>query len=155
MLLGWSIIGVPLAALVVLGMIFLRPEPISRQLVMGCYVAGRAPDLAIKSDRIAILDESGRFFTYIAEPYKAGYHLTVQPALGLRREATGGYSFVQTRGIGFFWELLPKAPAKRMRAPDQYSGRFEIIADDGTSVVYERSNSSDHCYRQTSAASAH
>lgn len=44
---GWSIVGIPLATLAILGAIFLRPDPIDKQLVEGCYVADGSPSLDI------------------------------------------------------------------------------------------------------------
>jgi hypothetical protein len=144
-IIGWGILGVPIATLLVLGAIFLKAEPIPRQQVIGCYTAAGAPTLHIRFDAIYAEDIRRSSFNYIAEPYKAGYHLAVRPALGLHPISTGGYEFLPARGIGYFWELLPKGTASRMRAPSDYSGRFEIIAADGTSVVYKRADAAAKC----------
>lgn len=145
MIIGWGIIGVPLATLFVLGALFLRPEPISRQQVIGCYTAAGAPTLRIRSDAIYVGNDRQASFTYIAEPYKAGYHLTVSPASGLHPISDGRYAFSPDRGIWYFWELLPKGAASHMRALDDYSGRFEIIAADGSLVVYSRTDAATKC----------
>jgi hypothetical protein len=145
LVIGWGIIGVPIATLIVLGAVFLKPEPIPREQVFGCYIAMGAPSLRIRSDAIYIGDDRQGSFTYIAEPYKAGYHLTVSPALGLHPTKDGRYVFFPDRGIGYLWELLPKGTASRMRVPDDYSGRFEVIAANGTSVVYSRNGAAARC----------
>lgn len=145
MMIGWGIIGVPLAALLLFGAIFLKPEPLSRQRVIGCYTAAGAPTLRIRPDAIYVGNDRRASFTYIAEPSKAGYQLTVSPALGLHPISNGKYAFSPDRGIGYYWELLPKGAASHMRAPGNYSGRFEIIAADGTSVVYRRADPAAKC----------
>lgn len=145
MVIGWGVLGAPIAALLLLGALFLKAEPIRRQQVIGCYTAAGAPTLHIRFDAIYVGDSRQSSFTYIAEPYKAGYHLAVNPALGLHPISTGGYDFLPDRGIGYFWELLPNGTASRMRAPSEYSGRFEIIAADGTSVVYSRADAATKC----------
>lgn len=145
MVIGWGIIGVPLAMLIVLGAIALKPDPISRQQVLGCYTAAGAPTLRIRPDAIYIVYDRQRSFNYVAEPYKAGYHLAVAPALGLHPTSPGRYVFAQDRGVGYFWELLPKSGASRMRAPGDYSGSFEIIAADGASIVYSRARGESGC----------
>jgi hypothetical protein len=147
LLIGWGILGVPIAALLVLGGLFLKAEPIPRQQVIGCYIAAGAPTLHIRFDAIYVDDNRQISFTYVVEPYKAGYRLAVRPALGLHPISTGGYELLPDRGIGYFWELLPRGTASRMRAPSDYSGRFEIIAADGTSVVYNRADAATKCGR--------
>lgn len=111
MVIGWGILGAPIAALLLLGALFLKTEPIRRQQVIGCYTAAGAPTLHIRFDAIYVGDSRQSSFTYIAEPYKAGYHLAVNPALGLHPISTGGYDFLPDRGIGYFWELLPNGMA--------------------------------------------
>lgn len=145
MIIGWGIIGVPIATLFVLGALFLKAEPISRQQVIGCYKALGAPNLHIRSDAIYIGDDRRGSFTYVAEPDKAGYHLSVSPALGLHPTSGGTYAFLPDRGIGYFWELLPNGSASHMRAPGDYSGRFEIIAADGSAVIYSRADAATKC----------
>ena len=145
---GFGIILMPLAALVLLGAIFLRPEAIDQRLVWGCYVAHDAPPLDIREDAIYIIEPARRTFSYVAEPSKSSYHLKVRPALGLKREPTGRYAFAQTNGTGFYWSLLP-TPGKnrdRVRHPEEFAGRIEIAAD-GASVVYSRTSDADACRR--------
>ena len=105
---GWSIIGLPLATLAVLGLIFLRPDPIDKKLVEGCYVADNSPSLDIQRDQILIIGDAQHAFRYEAEPFKEGYHLLVSPALNLAPLPNGGYAFQERRGIGYFWSLLPR-----------------------------------------------
>ncbi|RYF16314.1 MAG: hypothetical protein EOO77_12570 [Oxalobacteraceae bacterium] len=136
--LGWSIIGIPLATLLILGITLLKPDPISRQAVLGCYAARRAPLLWVRPDMIYVDHAKQGTFTYEAEPYKSGYHLSVAPALGLHPTANGKYRFTAEHGIGYFWELLPKGSAANMREPGDYSGSFMIIARDGTPITYKR-----------------
>lgn len=93
---GWGIIFIPFAALVLLGAIFLRPEAIEQRLVWGCYVARDAPPLDIREDAIYIIEPARRTFSYIAEPSKTSYQLNVRPALLLKREPTGRYAFAPT-----------------------------------------------------------
>ncbi|MBB5687682.1 hypothetical protein [Sphingobium boeckii] len=143
---GWGIIFIPLVVLLLLAAIFLRPEPINQRLVWGCYVAANAPPLDIREDAIYIIEPARRKFSYIAEPSKTSYQLNVRPALLLKRMPTGHYQFLSTRGIGFFWPLLP-APGKnrdRMRHPEEYAGRIQIAADGG-GVVYSRKSDADAC----------
>jgi hypothetical protein len=143
---GWGIIFIPLFALVLLGTMFLRPEPINQRLVWGCYVAHDAPPLDIREDAIHIIEPAHRTLSYLAEPSKTSYQLNVRPALLLTREPTGRYKFSPTRGVGFFWPLLP-APGKnrdRVRHPEEYAGRIQIVADGGE-VVYSRTGDADAC----------
>jgi hypothetical protein len=145
-LVGWGIIGIPLATLALLAAIFLRPEPIDQRLVWGCYVARDAPPLDVRKDAIYIIEPTRRTFSYIAEPSKTGYQLNVRPALLLERAPNGHYQFLSKQGIGFFWPLLP-APGKnrdRVRHPEEYAGRIEIAADGG-GVVYARTSDADAC----------
>jgi len=143
---GWGIIFIPFAALVLLGIMFLRPEPIDQRLVWGCYVADGSPPLDIRRDTIYIIEPARRTFSYIAEPSKTSYQLNVRPALLLTREPTGRYEFSPTRGDGYFWPLLP-TPGKnrdRVRHPGEYAGRIEIAADGG-GVVYSRTSDVRAC----------
>jgi len=143
---GWGIIFIPFAALVLLGIMFLRPEPIDQRLVWGCYVADSSPPLDIRRNTIYIIEPARRTFSYIAEPSKTSYQLNVRPALLLTREPTGRYEFSPTRGDGYFWPLLP-TPGKnrdRVRHPGEYAGRIEIAADGG-GVVYSRTSDVRAC----------
>jgi len=144
--LGWGIIVIPLAVLAILAATFLRPEPFDQQLVWGCYVADNAPALDIRKDAIHVIEPAHRTFSYTAEPSKTSYQLNVRPALLLTREPTGRYKFSSTRGIGFFWPLLP-APGKnrdRVRHQSEYSGRIEVAASEGA-VIYSRTSKVGAC----------
>jgi len=137
--LGWSIIFVPIIALVALGAIFLRPPPISADTVLGCYTAFRAPSLDVKRGSIRIDEPQHRTFTYVAEPAKVGYRLTVAPAMSLRAMGSGRYVFVQDeRGIGYFWPLLASQSddPQYMREPSDFGGRFQLIGDDSKPIIY-------------------
>ena len=114
---------------------------------MGCYTAKGAPPLAIERDRIRIAEPEARTFQYVAEPDKTGYRLAVSPALGLEPNGTRGYAFVQQKGVGYFWTLLPELQSsyRKVRDPEDYGGRFEIVARDGVSVIYERSHTPERC----------
>lgn len=144
---GWSIIGVPLATLAVLGFVFLRPDPIDKQLVEGCYVADGSPSLDIQRDLIRIIGDAQHSFRYEAEPFKEGYHLVVRPALNLAPLPSGGYAFQQERGIGYFWSLLPRTGdrTRDVRKPTDYGGRFQVIARDGQTVIYTRTDRRNAC----------
>ena len=147
-LIGWSIIAVPFFALLALGFVFLRPNPIAPEAVMGCYVAEGSPSLDVQRGSIRIGEPERRTFSYIAEPNKIGYRLTVAPAISLRPAGGGRYAFVQDRrGIGYFWNLLPKVSDDRqkMRVPEDYGGRFQIIATDGIAVIYSRTDRTEAC----------
>jgi hypothetical protein len=139
-IIGWGIIVAPLASLFLLGAIFLRPDPIDQRLVWGCYVADGAPALAVQGNLIRVLDGKRRSLNYVAEPYKEGYRLMVQPALYLVPSAGGGYTFTQGRGIGYFWPLLARGSdePRKVRSPQDYGGRLSLIASDGTQVIYVR-----------------
>lgn len=145
-LIGWGIIVIPLAALVILAVTFVRAEPFDQRLVWGCYIADNAPALDIREDAIYIVEPARRTFSYIAEPSKTSFQLNVRPALRLTREPAGHYKFSSTPGVGFFWPLLP-APGKnrdRVRHPSEYAGRIEVSATGGA-VVYSRTNRVDAC----------
>lgn len=144
---GVAIIFAPLAMLVVLGVLFLQPKPIAREIVFGCYVTNGAPALVIERDLIRIREPEARAFDYVAEPDKTGYRLSVRPALALEPVAAGRYTFVQQRGVGYFWTLLPARSSSRriLRKPEDYGGRFEMTARDGVTVTYTRSASARDC----------
>lgn len=145
-IIGWAIIVIPIAALLLLAGIFARPEPIDQRLVWGCYVAFDAPPLDIRKDAIYIIEPARRTFSYIAEPSKTSYQLNVRPALLLKREPTGRYAFSPTRGFGFFWPLLPATGKNRdrVRHPQEYAGRIEVSAD-GAGIIYSRTNDAGAC----------
>ncbi len=148
MLIGWSIVLGPLLVLAALGFFFLHPTPIAPELVQGCYVANGSPALSVQHGSIRIGEPERRTLTYVAEPNKVGYRLTVTPALSLRPAGVGRYAFVQDeRGLGYFWPLLPKSSddPRNMREPSDYGGRFQIIAWDGATITYNRSESSVAC----------
>lgn len=136
----------PLILLFILGALFLRPDPIDRSRVLGCYRLEEAPPLSIKKDRIDILDGTGRSFSYLAEAYKEGYRLSVRPALRLERAANGQYDFKEARGIGYFWPLLTATSdnPRQVRSPDRLGGRISI-ASDGVPAIYVRSASGEGC----------
>lgn len=144
---GAGIIFGPLAILMVLGAVFLEPKPVAREIVLGCYVTNGAPTLVVERDLIRIREPDARTFTYVIEPDKTGYRLSVQPALNLERIAAGQYAFVQQRGVGYFWTLLPVSSSNRrtLHEPKDYGGRFEIVARSGETVTYARSGSAADC----------
>lgn len=145
---GLGIIFIPLVALVLLSTIFLHPEPIARRSVWGCYVADNAPPLDIRKNAIYIIEPARRTLSYVAEPSKTSYQLSVRPALLLTREPSGRYAFYPTRGDGLFWPLLP-APGKnrdRVRHPEEFAGLIQIAADGG-GVVYSRTENAEACHQ--------
>ncbi len=145
---GAGIIAAPLVVLVILGVVFLEPEPITPETVMGCYTAKGAPPLVIERDRIRLAEPEARTFHYVAEPDKTGYRLAVTPALGLEPSPAGEYAFVRQKGVGYFWTLLPELGSsyRNLRTPEGYGGRFEIVARDGVTVIYERSDTAARCH---------
>jgi len=146
-IIGWGIIGIPLATLFLLGFIFLRSDPIDQRVVWGCYIASGAPKLDVRSNTIRIADGSGRSLRYVAEPYKDGYRLTVRPALLLRPTPRGAYGFEQAQGIGYFWPLLTAGSdnPRKMRSQKDFGGRIALIAADGTPIIYVRSAAGKNC----------
>lgn len=144
---GAGVIFAPLAVLVILGVVFLEPQPMTPETVMGCYTAEGAPPLVIERDQIRIAEPEARIFHYVAESDKTGYRLAVTPALGLEPSAAGEYAFVRQKGVGYFWTLLPDLGSsdRKLRDPEDYGGRFEIVARDGVTVIYERSDTPDRC----------
>jgi hypothetical protein len=145
-ILGWTVLVGPLILLLILGGLFLRPDPFDPRTVLGCYHLEEAPPLSVKPDRIEILDGTGRSFSYLVEPNKEGYRLSVRPALLLARAANGRYEFRGARGIGYFWPLLTATSEdpRQVRSPDRFGGRISI-ASDGESAIYVRSGSQEHC----------
>ena len=119
---------------------FVEAEPFPREFVFGCYTSDNAPALLIKSDAIHIMEAQRRTFTYVVEPSKVSYQLNVRPALQLSPSPNGTYEFVETRGIGFFWSLLPANGKNRdrIRHPDEFAGRFDLYATDGSKFIYSR-----------------
>jgi len=144
--LGWTILMGPLILLLILGAFFLRADPIDPRTVWGCYRLENAPPLSVKPDRIDILDGTGRSFSYLAEPYKEGYRLSVRPALRLERAANGLYDFKEARGIGYFWPLLTATSdnPRQVRSPDRFGSRISI-ASDGAPAIYVRSAGQERC----------
>lgn len=144
---GWGIIVIPLATLALLGAIFLHPDPIDQRLVWGCYTADNAPDLAVQADTIRILDGTHRTLSYVAEPYKEGYRLTVRPALQLKPSSDGRFMFVQSTGTGYYWPLLTRGSdnPRKVRSPNDFGGRFSLITADGTRAIYLRSGDRERC----------
>lgn len=147
-LIGVGIIAIPIATLVLLAILFLKPIPINATSVAGCYEADGAPALEVQKDIIRIAEPAHPILKYVPEPAKLGYRLSVSPAFSLRPTGTGKYNFVaDERGIGYFWPLLAKQsddPAN-LRDPKDYSGRFQVIARDGTTITYHRSTSPNGC----------
>ena len=143
---GWAILMGPPILLFILGALFLRPDPIDPRTVWGCYRLEDAPPLLVRPDRIDILDGTGRSFSYLAEPYKEGYRLSVRPALRLERVASDRYGFKEARGIGYFWPLLTaySDDPRGVRSPDRFGGRISI-ASDGAPSIYVRSASQERC----------
>lgn len=73
--------------------------------------------------------------------------MVVRPALNLAPLPGGGYAFKEERGIGYFWSLLPRASdrSRDMRKPTDYGGRFQIVARDGQTIVYTRTDERNIC----------
>lgn len=138
--LGWTILIGPLFLLVIVGALFLHPEPIDPRTVWGCYRLEGAPPILVKPDRIAILDGTGRSFSYLVEPYKEGYRISVRPALRLERVADGRYNFREVRGSGYFWPLLTATSdnPRHVRTPDNFGGKISV-ASHGIQTIYVRS----------------
>lgn len=145
-IIGWAIVMGPIILLVILGTLFLRRDPIDPRTVWGCYHLEGAPPLSIKPDRINILDGTGRSFSYVAEPNKEGYRLSVRPALRLEPTAGGRYYFKEARGIGYFWPLLAAYSdnPSQVRTPDRFGGRISV-ASNGRSAVYVRTADNKRC----------
>ena len=145
-IIGGGIIMLPFATIFALGAFFLRPDPIDERVVWGCYVLDGAPPLLIEADAIRILDGTGRSLSYVAEPYKEGYRISVSPALQLQLVATRRYGFKEVRGTGYFWPLLTaySENPRRLRSPENFGGRISVAAN-GTSAVYVRSGDSQRC----------
>lgn len=141
-LMGWSIIAVPLATLVILGALFLRPEPFDQTAVHGCYRAPSAPALDVRAGVIKVGQADGATLRYRLEAGKRGWHLTVEPALAPSPNSDGSYVFAQQRGIGYFWELLGNTASdpKVLRHPADFRGMLSMYASDGTLIVYQRSS---------------
>lgn len=146
-LIGWGILMGPLLLLVVLGMQLLRPAPMPRKAVLGCYRNSDAPWLRVEETKILIGDDTGRFFRFVAEPAKTGYRLAVQPAMTLHLGSDGLYHFESRRGVGYFWSLLTASSdrPRAMRSPDDFGGRFSLTADDGSERIYVRAPSLAAC----------
>lgn len=128
--------------------IFAHPQPISRSSVMGCYAAPGAPSLDVGSTGITIMEPERRKFSYLVEPDKQGYRFNVRPALSLRPIGRGRYVFTRDeRGIGYFWSLLPTKSddPRNVRGPKDYGGRFQVIANDGTAIVFGRIANAAKC----------
>lgn len=128
--------------------IFVHPQPISRNAVLGCYTALGAPSLDVGPDLIRIMEPRRRTFSYEAEPAKEGYRFAVSPSLSLRSAGAGRYAFVRDqRGTGYFWPLLPEHSddPRNMRSPLDYGGRFQILALDGGAIVYGRTTDAARC----------
>lgn len=144
---GWGIMLGPLIILVVLARVYLRPEPIAPEQVYGCYTAVNAPWLKVEPGLILVGDAERHSFTYVAEPAKEGYRLSVTPAMALNPQSDGQYQFQLERGIGYFWPLLSassNAP-RDLRTPKDFGGRFSVIARDGRDFRYVRSSRADRC----------
>lgn len=146
-LIGWSILLGPIILLMVMGFFFLKPEPIARAAVLGCYEAKGAPWLRIDGDRIVIGEPQQRALRFVVEPSKVGYQLSVEPALTLNPLSGRRYEFRSQRGSGYFWPLLSSSSDRpsSMRHPRDFGGRFQIIARDGVEIVYVRSSNSRAC----------
>lgn len=145
-IIGGAIIAVPLATLALLGAVFLRPTPIEQRLIWGCYTASNAPPISVEEGTIRIIDGTDRSLSYIAEPYKEGYRLTVRPALILKASTAGRYSFEYGRGIGYYWPLLSETSdnPRKVREPKDFGGRMDIAAE-GRSAIYVRSKDGKSC----------
>ncbi|QNE05014.1 hypothetical protein [Croceicoccus marinus] len=127
--------------------VFVDAEPFPRDTLFGCYTSANAPALLIESDAIHIVEPSRRTFAYIAEPSKVSYQLNVRPALQLSPLPSGSYVFMETRGTGFFWSLLPVRGKNRdrIRHPNEFAGRFQLYARDGTRFIYSRETTAAEC----------
>jgi hypothetical protein len=144
---GWGILLGPLVILVVLARIYPRPEPINPEQVYGCYTAVNAPWLKVEPGLIRVGDAERHSFTYVVEPAKEGYRLTVAPAMNLNRQSDGQYQFRLERGIGYFWPLLSTSSdaPRDLRSPNDFGGRFSVVASDGLDVQYVRTSRVDLC----------
>lgn len=146
-LIFWGVLLGPLIVLFTVGPMFWGFKPIPPETVFGCYRAPGAPSLRVGPGKIEIGEPERRSFTYVAEPDKEGYRLSVAPALNLRPRSDGGYAFHEERGIGYFWDLLAGvsgAPAK-LKNPRDFGGRFAIVAGDGAEIIYARSTNPQAC----------
>jgi hypothetical protein len=149
-IIGWSIMLGPFAAMILYVSIVAEPFQLPLGAVLGCYVAPGAPALEVSADQIKIHETEGRSFRYVADRSKLEFVLTVKPALGLTPTGDGRYVFIQKRGIGYFWPLLPNESdnPQNLRDFKNYRGRFEIIADDSKSIIYERVTEPNPCTEQ-------
>jgi len=145
---GWGIMLIPFLVVVLLIMLVMQREPMANALVVGCYTARQAsaPWLFVEPARIRIGEEQGRSFTYAVETSQFGYHFSVSPALALKAQADGSHAFINQRGIGYFWRLLPNSsdPAD-LRNPEDYSGRFLVPVLGNRQVEYVRTANTQTC----------
>lgn len=142
-----GIIFIPFATLVILAAIFMRAEPIDQREIWGCYVADGAPALSVEAGKIHILDGTHRSLSYVAD-YKRTYGLTVQPALQLSSSTDNQYSFINGRGIGFFWQLLAAGSdnPRSLSSPHDFGGRIRLVTTESTTVIYVRSADGSPCH---------
>jgi hypothetical protein len=145
---GWGIMLIPFLVVVLLIMLVTRREPMANALVVGCYAARQAsaPWLLVEPARIRVGGEQGRSFTYAVETSQFGYYLSVSPALALKAQADGSHAFINQRGIGYMWRLLPNSsdPAD-LRNPEDYSGRFLVPVLDNRLLEYVRTENAHTC----------
>lgn len=146
LIIGASVFCVPFTILALLAAAFLKPVPFSRQLLLGCYVANGAPPLLITPESINIADSEHTRLTYEVGPQKDGYYVTVHPATDLKADPPGSYSFAETGGSGFYWELLSKAAMTHMRDANDFGGWINVLASDGRNVLYGRLRSPAPCH---------
>lgn len=146
-IIGFGIIFIPIVSLVLLGLIFVRAEPIDQRKVWGCYIADAAPPVDIREDAIYIIEPARRKFTYEIYRPRDSYLLRVSPALRLERQAGGRYAFSERRGVGYFWSLRPEIGVNsgKVREAKDYAGRIELEADDAT-IIYSRVSNNSACH---------
>jgi hypothetical protein len=147
-----------LGPLVALGVIFAlstKPSHFPKLALFGCYLtelAGLSPPIYIDTNAVRVRSDKGWAIKYSIVNYR-GYFLEVGAGSLLKRAGENKYAFDNTSPEERTWRLGPSQGTKDTGLSDvkDFDGSIAMVANDGTQIVYRRSNNPNKCSLRTEA----
>lgn len=148
-LMGFSIIGLPIIATIIFLIFYVKPEPIERHYVFGCFDSPNAPRMIITNSLISFDQYGAKPSTYSIVSEKQGYSIKVDANAALADEFGGTFKIVEAPYPLRFAMLPPHYDDPlRLRHVRDFSGRLTIYSRDGDLIEYMRINPKGSCWDQ-------
>ena len=146
----FAFFAIVLGPLIALGLIFaisVKPAPLPKSALLGCYVTsppGLAPPIYIDHQAILIGASNNKSLEYSIVNLR-GYVLEVGPGNLVVPVDNNKYEFDNNDSFARYWRL------GWSRATDGFDGNIAIVANNGVEIVYRRTSDPNDCKQRTNA----